>query len=191
MHYIIMGESRCGKTMLSNLICTNIAGYSKISLDYLVMAFKKVFPELELEYYSGKPNKFYNFVDDYFRNCIHEHTPNINYILEGAKLPYEIVMELNKKKNVTVIYLGKTKISPQEFFNEIRQYEAKLTTGGWTKRLDDEKLLNWCTGWINKSKEYKQFCEENELLFIDTSFNQVEVLNDCLTMIKNEQQITI
>lgn len=186
MNLVIMGKSRCGKSTLANMICKNIPGYSKISLDYLVMTFKKVFADLNLEYYKNTENNFTQFVENYFDNCIYKDNDcGINYVLEGADLPREVILRLGKMKRTKVIFLGKTKISPQEFFDEIRKYEKNLSTGGWTKKLSDETLLSWCTDWIKKSVENLQFCEENGIEFIDTSFNQNEVLSNYLDVNKN------
>ena len=186
MNLVIMGKSRCGKTMLTNLICSNLKGYSKISLDYLVMTFKKVFADLNLEYYKNKENQFTQFVEEYFSNCIHkDNNCGIHYVLEGADLPKETISRLKGMKDTKVIFLGKTKLEPKEFFEEIRKYENGLSTGGWTKRLDDETLLSWCTDWIKKSKEYKEFCKENGIEFFDTSINQTEVLQEILNKVKN------
>ncbi len=185
MNIIIMGKSRCGKTTLANLICKNIAGYSKISLDYLVMAFKKVFADLNLEYYKNKENLFTQFIESYFDNCIYKDNDcGLYYILEGADLPKETILRLKDFKNTKVIFLGKTQITPQSFFEEIRKYEQGLHTGGWTKSLTDETLLSWCTDWIKKSVENKQFCKERGIEFIDTSNNQNEVLQDFLNKVK-------
>jgi len=186
MNIIIMGKSRCGKSMLANLIWKNLVGYSKISLDYLVMTFKKVFGDLDLEYYKNKESKFTQFVEEYLNNCIYkDNNCGLYYVLEGADLPKETILRLNKLNNTKVIFLGKTQISPKDFFDEIRKYEKNLPTGGWTKKLNDETLLSWCTDWIKKSKEYKLFCEENGIDFFDTSINQSEVLNDILNKVKD------
>lgn len=184
MNLIIMGESRCGKTMLANLLCTTITGCSLISIDPLVMTFKKVFPDLNLEYYKRKENKFYEFLEEYFDNCTHNKSSSMHYVLEGACLPYSSILRLKEKPNVKVIFLGKAELTPLKFFDEIRHYEPNLSTGGWTKKLDDEKLLKWCSGWINHSKEHKQFCEENDILYFDTSHNQQETLQNILNMLK-------
>lgn len=113
MNIVIMGKSRCGKTTLANMICKNLAGYSKISLDYLVMSFKKVFAELNLEYYKNKENQFTKFIEEYFENCIYKDNDcGIYYVLEGADLPKETILRLNKLKNTKVIFLGKTKLTP-------------------------------------------------------------------------------
>ena len=187
MNLIIMGKSRCGKTMLANMICKKLAGYSKISLDYLVMTFKKVLPELNLEYYKNKENQYTKFVETYFDNCIYkDNACGINYVLEGADLPKEVVLRLKNMKNTKVIFLGKTQLSANEFFDEIRKHEKGLSTGGWTKKLDDQTLLAWCGDWIKKSFEFKEFCEENQIDYFDTSINQTQVLQDILARVENE-----
>lgn len=186
MNIVIMGKSRCGKSMLANLICSKLVGYSKISLDYLVMTFKKVFGDLNLEYYKDKENKFTEFIETYFDNCIYkDNNCGIHYVLEGANLPIETILRLKKMKNTKVIFLGKTQISSKEFFDEIRTYEKDLSTGGWTKKLDDATLLSWCSDWIKKSKDFKKFCDENEIEFFDTSNNQPQVLQDILSKVEN------
>lgn len=179
-----MGKSRSGKSMLANMICKNLAGYSKISLDYLVMSFKKVFEDLGLEYYKNRESKFTQFIETYFDNCIYKDNDcGIFYVLEGADLPLETILRLKDMKNTKVIFLGKTKLTSQEFFEEIRSYERGLFTGGWTKRLDDKTLLSWCEDWIKESKKFEDFCEKNDIEFYDTSFNQMDVLEGILSQI--------
>lgn len=185
MNIVIMGKSRCGKSTLANLICKNKKGYSKISLDYLVMTFKKVFGELNIKYYSNEETLFTKFVEEYFDNCIYKDNEcGICYVLEGANLPIKTILRLKELKNTKVIFLGKTQITTQDFFDEIRKYEKGLPTGGWTKRLSDETLLSWCSDWIEKSKEYKNFCEKNDIEFIDTSINQNDVFQLFLNKLK-------
>ena len=186
MNLVIMGKSRSGKTTLANMICKNLAGYSKISMDYLVMTFKKVFSDLDLEYYKNRESKFTQFLEVYFDNCIYKDNDcGIYYVFEGADLPKETILRLKQMKNTKIIFLGKTQLTPQEFFDEIRKYEKDLSTGGWTKRLSDDTLLSWCTDWIKKGKEQKEFCEANGIEFIDTSIDQMVVLQDILNKIKD------
>lgn len=190
MNIVIMGESRSGKSMLSNLICKNLVGYNKISLDYLVMTFKKVFSNLDIDYYNGKENLFTQFVEEYFMHCTNMDSGcGLNYVLEGASFPKETILRLKQNKNTKVIFLGKTQISGKDFFNEIRKYEAHLETGGWTKTINDETLLSWTNSWIKNSIKNKQFCEENEIDFYDTSINQQEVLINLLNKIGKNHNI--
>lgn len=188
MNIVIMGKSRCGKSTLANMICKSFSGYSKISLDYLVLTFKKVFKDLDVEYYNKKENIFTKFVEEYFNNCIYKDNDcGLYYILEGADLPDKTVLRLKEMRNTKVVFLGKTQISSKEFFEEIRNYEKNLSTGGWTKRLSDETLLSWCEDWIKKSKVNKEFCKKNEIEFVDTSINQNDVLRKFLYDLKNNK----
>lgn len=177
MNLIILGNSRSGKTMLARQICLNIAGYSIISMDYLVMTFKKIFPELNVDYYGKTETIFTKFIEEYLNICTHKSC-GINYIFEGATLPMEAIERLNSNPNNQIIFLGKPNISPQDFFDEIRKYEKSLETGGWTKSLNNETLFSWCTDWIKKAKKQQEYCKENNIEFFDTSFNQKEVINN-------------
>ena len=109
---------------------------------------------------------------------------DVHHVIEGGGLSDECLLELNKNKDIGVVCVGKTVITPEVFFDEIRKYEKNLETYGWTKRLDDETLLKWCSGWINQSKKNKEFCEKNDIMFIDTSFNQIEVLKEFVDYVK-------
>ena len=182
-----MGNSRSGKTMLARQICTTLPGYSLISLDYLVMTFKKVFPDLKIDYYGKEETIFTKFVETYLDNCTYK-SGGINYILEGAAFPEKVIERLNANPNNKVIFLGKPNLSPQEFFEEIRKYENGLTTGGWTKKLDDKILLSWCSDWIKKAKKQQKYCEQNNILFFDTSYNQQEVLNKIIDGLAQKEQ---
>ena len=46
MNYIIKGTSRCGKTMLANMIAQKLVGYSKFSTDNFIGAFMNSMPEM-------------------------------------------------------------------------------------------------------------------------------------------------
>ena len=183
MNLIIMGNSRSGKTMLARKICSSLAGYSVISMDHLVMTFKKVFPELNIDYYGKEETLFTKFIEQYLDNVAYKSW-DINFIFEGAQLPLTVIERLKQNPQNKIIFLGKPNLSPQEFFDEIRKYEKGLVTGGWTKSLDDEKLFSWCSDWIKKAQKQQAYCKENNIMFFDTSFNQMEVLSNIVEMLK-------
>jgi len=183
MNLIIMGNSRSGKTMLARQICSSVAGFSIISMDHLVMTFKKIFPDLKIDYYGKEETIFTKFIEEYLDSCSYK-TSGINFVFEGASLPITFIERLKKKPNNKVIFLGKPNLLPEDFFNEIRKFEKELSTGGWTKRLDDETLLKWCRGWINSSKKQQEYCRENNIDFYDTSFNQMKIIDNIVNEIK-------
>ena len=50
MNFVIFGESRCGKSTLTNMLYKEISGIRRISLDLVIMAFKEVFPKLKIDF---------------------------------------------------------------------------------------------------------------------------------------------
>ena len=64
MNYIIKGTSRCGKTMLTNLIVQKLVGYNKFSTDNFIGAFYSSMPQLKINHESGDGMKelFPNFL---------------------------------------------------------------------------------------------------------------------------------
>ena len=186
MNFVIFGESRCGKSTLANMLYKEISGIRRISLDLVIMTFKEVFPELKIDFSKSETskNQLSAFIKEYFNILIDTKNQNEHYLIEGGGLSDEYIIELNQNKNVKVVCVGKTLITPEEFFEETRKYEKNLETSGWTKRLDDKTLLKWCEGWINQSKKNKEFCEKNNIIFIDTSYNQMESLGEFVDSIK-------
>ena len=167
-----------------------ISGVRKITLDLVIMAFEKVFPELNINFSRSETSRkqLSTFVKEYFEILINTKNKREHHVVEGGGLSDECLLQLNQKENVKVVCVGKTLISPEEFFEEIRKYEKNLETYGWTKRLDDQKLLKWCAGWIAQSKRNKEFCQNNNITFIDTSYNQMEVLGEFVENIKQNIQ---
>ena len=187
MNFLIMGTSRSGKTLLTNMIASQIGGYNKISTDALRMSFKQALPHTNIDFSKGEGNQvdFPNFLECYFDISTHnDNKHQMYYIIEGTPLPEEYVLRFAQKPNTKVIYLGKSNLSPQQFYDMIREFEPQ-SHGAWTKRLDDATLLSWCTDWIKKSQYYQQFCKQNNLLFFDTSFNQMQVLENIVEKIKD------
>lgn len=187
MNLIIMGNSRSGKTMLARKICSSIAGFSIISMDHLVMTFKKVFPDLQIDYYGKEETVFTKFIEQYLDNVSYKSW-DINFIFEGARLPYTVIERLKQNPQNKIIFLGKPNIKPKDFFDEIRKYEKGLVTGGWTKSLDDNKLLSWCTDWIKKAQKQQEYCKQNDIMFFDTSFNQMDVLDNIVNEFKKKNE---
>lgn len=189
MNYIIAGTSRCGKTMITNKIVKELNGFSKISIDNMISAFDHTLPQLDINFKDGKGNKEFlpKFLDNFLIGAMDKDNDiGLYYVLEGDGLSFTKLLELNKHKNIELIVLGKASISLQEYFDEIRYYEGKYLYSEWTKPLSDDELKLNCGNWINRSKEYKRLCEENNIKFYDTSYGQEEVVNMIFDKIKKQ-----
>ena len=188
MNYIIKGTSRCGKTMLTNLIVQKLVGYNKFSTDNFIGAFMSAMPELEINHSSGNGMKklFPKFLSSLINNTKKKDNKlDLYYVLEGVDISEELLEEFDAQDDVTVICLGKPNLSREEYFNQVRYYEKRYLYGEWTKRLSDDELLRYCDYWILEANYIKQLCEEKGYLFFDTSYNQEKVINDIFKKIKH------
>ena len=187
MNYIIRGTSRCGKTMLANMIVQKLVGYNKFSTDNFIGAFHSAMPETEINHSSGKGMKklFPSFLLSLFNNTKRKDNKlDLFYVLEGVDISDEILEEFNKQEDVTVICLGKPSLTRDEYFKEVRYFEKKYLYGEWTKGLTDEGLYKFCDYWINEANQIKKMCEEKGYLFFDTSYNQEKVIKGIFKKIK-------
>ena len=188
MNYIIRGTSRCGKTMLTNLIVNKLVGYNKFSTDNFIYAFMQSMPETEINHSSGKGMKdlFPAFLLNLFKKSKYKDNKlDLYYVLEGVDITDDVLKELDKDDDVTIICLGKPRLTREEYFKEVRHFEEIYLYGEWTKRLSDEELYKYCDYWIKEANEIKKMAEENNFLFFDTSYDQEKVINGIFKKIKN------
>ena len=187
MNYVIRGTSRCGKTMLTNLIVQKLVGYNKFSTDNFIGAFHETMPEMGINHESGKGMKkaFPEFLKVLIDNTkAKDNKLDLFYCLEGVDISDELLEHFNKQDDVTVICLGKPRLSREEYFAEVRHFEKIYLYGEWTKRLTDEQLYAYCDYWINEANQIKKMCEEKGYLFFDTSYDQEKVVTEIFKRIK-------
>lgn len=188
MNYLIKGTSRCGKTMLANMIVKNLKCYDKICVDTMIGTFNSVLPELEINHEGGIGTKTIlpKFLKTYISNAKRKDGKlGLYYVMEGVDISNEIQAELSSGGDVKVICLGKASISVDEYFKEVRYYEDRYLYGDWTKSLTDEELRARCIYWINEANEIKAYAEKMGYLFFDTSYNQEKVVKNIFKMIKD------
>ena len=54
MNYIVRGTSRCGKTMLANMVVQKLDGYNKLLTDNFIGAFYSSMPSMDINHNGGK-----------------------------------------------------------------------------------------------------------------------------------------
>ena len=145
MNYIIKGTSRCGKTMLTNLIVQKLVGYNKFSTDNFIGAFMASMPQTEINHSSGKGMKklFPEFLKHLMNNTKKKDNKlDLYYVLEGVDITEELLEEFNKQDDVTIICLGKPQLTREEYFKEVRYFEKKYLYGEWTY-IENAKVCNF------------------------------------------------
>ncbi len=165
---IIIGQPRCGKTTLANMLYRKYK-YQIIHADCERVALDLAFPELNI-----KNNELFpKYLEILLRKNKRDNRNNFSVILEGTDIKISDIMKyFNLNENI-VICLGVCSIDYSEFANEIMNNDTELD---WTKKCTNDEILNYCKEYIEKSMADKNECEKYGLRFVDTSINRTKKL---------------
>ena len=112
---LIIGQPRTGKSTLANMICDRL-GWSVVSIDALVAAFRNVFPELglHLEPEIAEP-RLAPFVFEYMKQIASE-SPTRHFVIEGCHISPETAAKYMADIGCGVVCLGGGDNVPGTFF---------------------------------------------------------------------------
>lgn len=171
---IIIGEPRCGKTTLSNVLydkfkCQIIHG------DCERVSLSLAFPELNIK---KNPN-FVKYLEILLRK--QQRDSKYSVVLESTDIkPKDIVSTFNVDDNI-VVCLGVTSINYIEFCDYILKND---TDNDWTRKCTKEEILNYCKEYISNSKLNEEECNRFNIKFFDMSFNRNQKINEIISYIE-------
>ena len=171
-HIIIGGSCRAGKSLLAKEILKKHPNLNYISIDTLRDVLTKTFNK---DYKITYEWQLREFAVNLF-NCCLKNNSEMFYMLEGANITVEDFLKFYKNKDTLGIFVGKPNISEQEFFIQLRKNE--ILYGSYTKHHTDTKLRKRIREYIKRSQEDFMKCKDNGILFLDTSFNQMEQIEE-------------
>lgn len=180
---VIIGSPRSGKSTLATRLFKKDNRYSILGSDEVRQTFDKILPELEINDRCGIGTKtiFPLFMNKLLDLLSRNNARGIYYIFEGDFSYFEQAINLfNREKNI-LIFMGKAEISPEELFLISREHATE--PDDWTKLCTDEDLRRYCIDYVKMSKYNKEKCLENGEIFIDTSFNHDEVIDEVVDKI--------
>ena len=166
----IGGVAKSGKSRLAVDLCKK-NGMNHIPLDYFTSSFKHTFPELGITSNiiidpesSKKLSQFLTRVVDIIDSQNDEF-----FILDSAHiLPDDILKYLNPNK-WDIYYIGYPNTTAEDKLDEVNKY----TKGGWVAKKSKEELLETFTKLIELSSNIEKTCRNNNINFIDTSYDDV------------------
>ena len=166
----IGGVAKSGKSRLATYLC-NKYNMNHIPVDYFASSFKHNFPDIGItsnvvinEYSSKLLSLFLSrFIE------IAESKNDEFFVVDSAHvLPKDIIKYLNTEK-WDIYYLGYTNTTPIKKIEEIKKY----TKDGWTSKKSQDELLEIFNKLIAISNNIKEECAENNIIYIDTSNDDV------------------
>ena len=180
---IVIGPPRVGKTTLSKVIVNQIPCYSIINLDVIRESiYKSMCANMEKkESKKVVKESFPSFIRAMLKQYTKYYNPDFYYILEGDILSIEDALEIKKDFDVDIVCVGTPSIDENDLFNRTRKNAS--INGCWTKSYSDDQLHNLCNEIINRSKKEMNISSDNELTYLDNSYNS-ECFQDYANSIK-------
>ncbi|MCI8469909.1 MAG: hypothetical protein HFJ35_00070 [Clostridia bacterium] len=179
---IIFGCPRAGKTTSAKRLNEELK-FSIISIDSIVTAFERIFPEMNIKHGGDiieKAKKFAPFLYEYIERAIWEYTDR-NFVLEGWHNLPDYFMPLINQENYVVICLGYPNADEKDLFNKIRKNDTEHDN---TVNVTDEHLKNLIHESKISSELLKEQCQKWEIPFFETDKNREQVLNKVVKYIK-------
>lgn len=161
---IIVGAPRSGKSTLAQKIVNELEGYSIICADNFTSSYMRTCKMLGVRYVDLSIPRTQSYC--FLENCMY-YENSINYVFDTKEYDEEIIEE-NKDK-FFIIFLGYSKLTAEELFDNIRQNDKE---NDWTYIESNWKLKLYCESFIEESKEKEQIAKDHNYWYIDTSYDR-------------------
>lgn len=171
-HIIIAGAPRAGKTTLSLELIK--LGYIHYKMDSIKRGIFKIF-NIDNDDWEYSSQKMAELIDIMLNENITDTVKDKEfYILDTPHLQPKDV-KLIKEKNILVIFLGYSQISPLEELKLIRKYDKE---NYWSSKVPDDEMLKLVEQNIKYSELIKDECKRLNIPYFDTSHDREKILEE-------------
>jgi len=201
---IIAGSSRAGKSTLARKINEEL-NYFVISVDKLIATFQGAYPQLNIKLAWNRRKATDNLAPflghflgafssshgvAYELNLRAHAVKGNRFVLEGGHFNFEKILSILKmyeieelKDNFFLIGLVQNKKTADEFFNDVRKYDAE---DDWTYGLDDDDLREVSQDAILSSRSMTDHLVKYGFTIYDTSTEREQVFDKIVEDIKSK-----
>ena len=183
-HLIIAGVPRAGKSTLARRLAQEY-GYQYISMDAIIAAFEKCFPETGVNTYQGLSSM------DTLRLISGKMAPFLRAMLESGQYDrgengavvdmYQLLPEDYERNfrgaNTEIIYLLSSDVTPEEQFTLQKRYD---TARDYTFFKTDEELKEGAEYIVAQSLVMKEQCLRLRLKFYETGKERQQAFEQIL-----------
>lgn len=177
---IIVGASRSGKSTVAKQICKN-QNMVYIPFDAIVSTLENLYPEINILHLDDNKDmspKLAKFICEFIKHLDYE---DINYVFDLYQLYPNDLHKYIDISNFVIVYMGYPNQSPREKLEIIKKY-ARIND--WTKRIDDEEMLEAITSFRDENKRMYIQCLEHNIPFFDTSIDFKETISKVINYIE-------
>lgn len=178
--YIICGPSRAWKTTLARWLATKY-WCSYIPCDPLVTAFQTLYPDSGITHNIANDDLHYDevckifttFLITYIQDWLDEELDA--YVLESFHIDIAMLQQALWAEH-TIIVIGYPNVDETQKFDYIRTHDKRERS----IELPDEERKDDIRRFTHLSKKFQQTAQEQWVLFVDTSINHDEVVNNAI-----------
>jgi adenylate kinase family enzyme len=162
---ILTGYPKSGKTLYSHRLAKRHR-LSHLSLDALIDAFERTFPEHGITHDAPTLHEVVDNLRRFVRTWIHRQLHyQVPFLLEGYHLDLEELYATFSSQEVRIICLGYPSLSGKQKLRLTRKYSK---APDWTIDMKDEEMETWFQRAALKSGALRVRCERLGVPFIDT-----------------------
>jgi len=177
---VIFGIPRSGKSTLAHKLNKKFH-YPLINGDCERVSMSNIFPELDIEHNKN----FSKYLEILLRKYKREFKNSVPIILESVDITIKDINAYFNKEDNIFICLGVSSISAEEFADMIIKYDGDFD---WTKKTAKEDLINYCSKYIETSKQNEIYCRNNNIMYIETSKqNEIYCRNNNIMYIETSE----
>lgn len=181
MNIIIGGAMRTGKTLVADALSRR-TGFPYLGTDSLILALRDCFPETAVaqkgKNFDGLCEAFIPFLNRYLHHA--SQAGRGSHIVEGHFIRPKDVPQL--AVNTSAVFFGYPEADAQEKLRQLKAYAAS-TAHDWVEGEDDEKMLKQINRWIDFSRDLRDQCKQFDILFVDTSHQDVTHCNSNMELL--------
>lgn len=171
---IIGGSCRAGKSLLAKELMHHLKGVSFYGTDHIRHALMMAYPDKNFD--KDNWNEYRTVVFNLFKSNKKYNSIGLYVIFEGNHFSIDEYLEKYKEEDTIAVFVGKPRLNEQEYFDNIRCYDKVHHT--WTTNHSDEDVKKWVAGYHKKNIEEEKRCKELGIYYLDTSYNQMEVIKE-------------
>jgi len=206
MNVIIAGVGRNGKTTLARRVNEEL-GHFVISLDKLMTAFAKAYPQLDvriawdygkatanvapfLGHYLGMLSSGQGHADEL--SLRRHHVAGNRFVLEGGHFDFEAISSILKAYGIdrlsdafALIGLASCARTADERYDDLRRHD---TEDDWTYGLDDGDLRRFCEMSVEENRAMADYLSRHGFTVYDTSHGRERVFGRIIADLRSRMR---
>ncbi len=182
---LIIGNCRAGKTLMARALMQRMPHMAFIGTDHMRSAIMKTLLH-DVTDFENDPqcatfdaqwgSRLIEINKRFFISHIRSYNQdNKFFIMEGGVIKFDDAAEFINDPRILIVCVGKPQLDADAYYNDIRAWDQKHHT--WTTEHTDVDVRGLAEKYARESRSNFEKCLAAGVIFVDTSFNQMAVID--------------